>query len=47
MSLKISKADFLYMELTTWLLENFRGVYEDYYLNAFEEHTKKWREFNE
>jgi len=47
MSKKFSKGEFLYMQLTTWLLENFKGVYDDYQLNAYEEHAKKWRDYNE
>jgi len=47
MSEKFSKGEFLYMELTTWLLKNFNGVYDDYQLNAVEEQAKKWRKYNE
>ena len=47
MSEKFSKGDFLYMRLTTWLLENFAEVWDDYQLNAIEAHLKKWREKNE
>tara|TARA_S200002703_G_scaffold34655_1_gene30018 strand:- start:2208 stop:2363 length:156 start_codon:yes stop_codon:yes gene_type:complete len=45
MSEKFSKGDLLYMRLTTWLLENFMDVYEDYILNAYEEHSQAWVDY--
>ena len=47
MNKKFSKGDILYMELTSWLMENFKEVYDDYLLNAYEEHAQKWRDYNE
>lgn len=47
MKTEFSKGDFLYMELMLWLMENFKEVHDDYQLNAYEEHAKKWREYNE
>ncbi len=47
MTKEFSKGDFLYMQLTSWLLEHFRGVYDDYQLNAFEEHNQKWLDYEE
>ena len=47
MNKKMNKSDFLYMELTKWLIENFSEVWDDYQLNAIDAHLKKWREYNE
>tara|TARA_R100001015_G_C4605584_1_gene160619 strand:+ start:770 stop:925 length:156 start_codon:yes stop_codon:yes gene_type:complete len=45
MTEKFKKGEFLYMELTTWLLEHFKDVYDDYQLNAAEAHIQKWRKY--
>lgn len=47
MNEKMNKSDFLYMELTKWLIQNFGEVWDDYQLNTIEAHLKKWREYNE
>ena len=33
------------MRLTTWLLENFMDVYEDYIGNVYEEHSQAWVDY--
>tara|TARA_R100001015_G_C4561433_1_gene121234 strand:- start:591 stop:746 length:156 start_codon:yes stop_codon:yes gene_type:complete len=45
MTEKFSKGEFLYMELTTWLLQHFGDVYDVYQSNAFEAHIQKWRKY--
>lgn len=41
----MNKSDILYMELTAWLMRNFSDVYDEYYLNTYEEHAQKWRDY--
>ena len=47
MNNKLSKADFLYMRLTTWLLQNHREIWDSYEMNHFEKDAQDWREYNE
>ena len=44
---KFSKGDFLYMLLTTWLLNTYGDIYDEYLLTVYEEHAKEWRRYNE
>jgi len=47
MTKKFSRTDFMYMQLTSWLLENYKHVYDDYQLNAFLEHNNQWLDYEE
>ena len=47
MNKKLDKADVLYMELVSWLLENYKHVHDDYQVAAFEAHVQQWRDYME
>ncbi len=47
MTKNFGRIDFMYMQLTLWLLENYKHVHDDYQLTAFLEHNNQWLNYEE